>query len=239
MGIADGKAALAKAYATGRTPTFVSQAPNGRDELWAIDDFAFVVPVVPEDAPLPLQYALRLRRDALLTGSCEDCGAAVGVDWTHNFSAVPFLGAPINHRGNCAGADHNAGPKLQKYYRQVGEEALESAFADASRRTREQVSLALQDGIKIENQNFRKWAEGLLDDRLESQLVSRCPHLVGEPFQTWHLLLGDDLWRCDRCEAILNHTIAQGDFRLPLIEDNSCDRCRRFSPNLESSVLAN
>lgn len=63
---ADVKGALAAAYASGQRPKFVAVAPDRRGEMWGLATVAFIVPIVPSDAPPELEYALRLRHEAFL-----------------------------------------------------------------------------------------------------------------------------------------------------------------------------
>jgi hypothetical protein len=55
MAVSHAKAALARAFSEGHSPAFVPITPSGQSELWQLGDVAFVVPVVPNDAPLAVQ----------------------------------------------------------------------------------------------------------------------------------------------------------------------------------------
>lgn len=79
MSIAEAKAAMARAYASGEVPKLDSVSPDGLNETWTLGNVLFLLPVVPPDAPPELEYALRLRRDASLSGTCDECGAAFNV----------------------------------------------------------------------------------------------------------------------------------------------------------------
>jgi hypothetical protein len=114
MGMSELKAALADAYANGDEPKFVSVADNG-DELWSMGGAMFVLPAVPAGAPPELEYALRVRRDAVLSGTCEECNASLDAGPFGQLEGVEAVAAIIPHRRNCPASDGNLLPQLRRF----------------------------------------------------------------------------------------------------------------------------
>src|SRR5688500_15351017 len=109
------KAAYAAAWSAGNKPKFVSLLPGSADEAWAIGSCLFVAPIVDPSAPPELQYALHLRREALLTGVCPDCGAVPDVMNLGEHGGLQVTAALFPHRLNCPGSDQVAGHRLRTY----------------------------------------------------------------------------------------------------------------------------
>jgi hypothetical protein len=76
MSIAEAKATMARAYASGEVSKLDSVSPDGMNEIWTLGGVLFLLPAIPADAPPEVEYALSLRRDASLSGQCDMCGAA-------------------------------------------------------------------------------------------------------------------------------------------------------------------
>ena len=62
----------------------------------------------------------------------------------------------------------------------------------------------------------------------------RCAHLMETPFQVWTLTLPFPGWRCGRCVALLQESMRGRS--LGEVEENTCDRCRRYLPSAVLSV---
>src|SRR5580693_2524107 len=107
---------MARAYTSGEAPTLDSVSPDGMNELWKLGDVLFLLPVIPPDAPPEVEYALRLRRDASLSGQCEMCGAAFGVQLVEDFGSGSISAGLFPHRGNCLAADENIFPLVASFY---------------------------------------------------------------------------------------------------------------------------
>lgn len=237
MGIGDAKAQLARAYAAGEQPKLVAVMPAGRDEAWMLGGVLFLLPVVPNDAPPELEYALRLRRDASLTGTCENCGASFGIREGFPLEgSLRAMQAVVPHRGNCPAADGNVAPLHGAYYKSKDEMTWSENIDAASRRTKEKLEEALKNAVTVEQTyEAEEWAKGVLDKNLK--LGKRCAHLGAQPAQTWNVLLDDGTFKCDECWAYLEREIVSGRFRLPLIDEFTCDKCRRYSSSLSPLVL--
>lgn len=231
MRSAEFKAALAELYGAGEEPSFISKAPNGFDEVWAIGKCAFIVPVIPGDASPELEYALRLRRGALLTGRCDGCDAVPGS--SEVLDGLNVGGVVFPHRRNCPASDENVGPMLEPYQRTWRKRAVESALKQTSAATRDDFARRVSDhGIQITNPAYHEWVDTLMERLLSEEVLDTCPHLMGDPLQTWNTLLGYETWLCNDCWTGMQFAIRSGDFRLPLVEDHTCDRCRRYSGTL-------
>jgi hypothetical protein len=237
VGAAEAKAALARAYAAGEEPRLVSVASSGRDEIWALGDVAFVLPVIPSDAPPELEYSLRLRREACLTGKCDQCNAAFGVQSSKKIGRGNLSEAFMPHRRNCPAHDDNVRPLLDSYYEEQEGKSLAEALQEASSRTKIKIEELLPASrVTVENTEERQeWAEALIDKLLQEG--DRCDHLKVRPAQTWNILLGTSKFQCDECYAYLQASVARGEWRLPFIEDNTCDHCRRYSSSLGPLVI--
>ena len=237
MDIGDAKAALARAYAASEQPQLAAVLPTGRDEIWTLGGVAFILPIVPSDASPELEYALRLRRDASLVGECENCRASFGIHKAHTSEvALGTIEGIIPHRGNCPAADENVAPLLDAHYEALDAATWSETITAASKRTKEKIDAENTRSILIpETPGTTEWAKEVLDKHLELQ--KRCMHLRTRPAQTWNVLLDDGSFKCDECWAYFEAEIASGRFQLGLIEEFTCDRCRRYSNSLQSLVL--
>jgi hypothetical protein len=230
MPIADAKAAMARAYASGKRPQFLRVAPTGTDEMWRLGDVLFVMPTVPADAPPLLEYALRLRREAMLTGTCDQCGASFDGEIYSVGSDAAVSDSFFRHRDNCPATDEYILPLMEQH-----QKARESATFDVEvRRVMDDIKTRVQgtlpNHIDVEvTDDVKDKANRLLDQRLTG--ASSCDHLKSYPMQPWNLLLWDDTWRCKECFARFGESIKQGAFRLDPVEDHSCDFCHRYCPS--------
>ncbi len=233
------KSALARAYSTDAEPEFVSLAPNGRDEMWAIGKTAFVVPVVPSDAPPELEFALRVRRNALLTGQCDECGAVAGSQFETKIATLNVAGSLISHRRNCPAADDLALAQLDRYYTERRERTIQDALDAASRSTKNDLEeeLAIRGREVVSSKSYEGWAQSLLDRKSNGQVVQMCDHLRASPAQTWTMLLGLDNWHCTECWNYLQYEIVGRRFSLGLTEEFTCDHCRRYVSELQPLVV--
>ncbi|MFG3091641.1 hypothetical protein ACGGAI_28870 [Streptomyces antibioticus] len=231
---ADYKANFANAYSQGNEPRLVSVISGGHDELWAVGSSLFVIPAVPADAPPLLEYAIRLRREATLTGKCAECKAAVGLGTFGQFVNIPFGEAAIPHRRNCPAADENLKSELRRHRQKNGDRSLRDAIKSASDRTREKVSEGVGNKVMVSSPRFKKWAVDLLDAKVA---LSRCGHLQSDPAQTWNSYIADSEWRCDQCFAYLQESILKGEAGFDEDEERTCDHCRQLSEALEPVVI--
>jgi hypothetical protein len=232
MSVPDAKASMARAYASGKPPKLLSIDASGTDELWAIGDVAFVLPAVPPDAPPLLEYALRLRREATLTGACDQCGTNLRIEPIETNGLPNVSASVLPHRSNCPAADENILPLLDAYSKEHSIQSSKEALTAASRRTKERLNSVLKNrtDVKLTGEVEQK-ANKLLDEKLEATAGKACGHLKSRPAQTWNLYLWDDTWRCDECSLRFSESVRSGAFRLDPIEDLSCDYCHRYSPN--------
>jgi hypothetical protein len=231
------KAALARAYSNGDEPRYISVAPNGHDEMWGIGGMAFLVPIVPNDAPPELEFALRTRRNALLTGTCPECSAMVGTAFELTIENVNVAGTLIPHRRNCPAADHLVLPQLEQYWTAKRSESLSASLAAASKRTKQAIEHQIPDRTSLPKEKFEVWAQALLDRKSNGTVVTMCDHLRVSPAQTWNMLLGLDNWHCDECWTHLQYSIANEGFRLPMVDDFTCDYCSRYVADLQPLVV--
>ncbi len=229
MSTAEAKAAMARAYTSGEAPTLDSVSPDGMTELWKLGDALFLLPVIPPDAPPEVEYALRLRRDASLSGQCDMCGASFSVQPSEDFGTGSVSAGLFPHRGNCLAADENIFPLVTSFYEKRDKVTHSEAFEAASRRTKEKILSALPNRTEISaTDGMKERFLGHLDEKLASA-KGRCPHLTSNPAQTWNIFMWNDRWRCDECHLRFA-TDCQRQSPLAPIEDLSCDYCRRYSP---------
>lgn len=240
MSVPDAKALMARAYASGKTPKLLSVVPNGSDEIWVLDEVAFLVPVVPPDAPPLLEYALRLRREALLSGVCDQCGATHGrIEPIDEAYSSKINSAFFIHRSNCPATDEYILPLLDKYKKEHSSMLARDQIASASRKIKEKIvaSLGNRFNNNVSSETEEK-TKDLLDQRLSTSPMKVCGHLGSRPAQTWNLFLWNEMWRCDECDLRFSESIRTGAFSLNPIEDNSCDFCHRYAPmTLMPSVM--
>jgi hypothetical protein len=238
MSVPEAKAFMARAYASGKMPKLLSVDPSGTDEVWALDEVAFVLPAVPPDASPLLEYALRLRREATLAGSCDQCGATFRVEAIDEENNTSVGAGIFPHRSNCPAADEYIAPLLEAYSEQHAVNTARNAFTSASRRTKEYLLSTLQNRIDVKlTSKIESKANKLLNEKLEATAGKACGHLRGRPAQTWNLCLWDDTWRCNECALRFSESVRLGAFRLDPIEDHSCDYCRRYCPNTLSPMV--
>lgn len=237
MSIADARAAMARAYASGETPKLDSVSPDGMNEIWTIGGVLFLLPVIPEDAPPEVEYALLLRREASFTGQCDMCGAAFDVEFVEDLEPGSLSAGVFRHRANCLAADNNIIPLVNAYYERRNEASLNEALAAASRRTQEKVLNRIPDRVDISpTGKLRERFIGYLDEKIATA-KGRCPHLISDPLQTWHIMMWDDNWRCDECAFVFSREYRRRPFLDP-IEDQSCDYCRRYSPTFLQQTIS-
>lgn len=110
MSIAEARAIMARAYASGETPKLDSVSPDGINEIWILGGVLFFLPLIPDDAPPEVEYALLLRREATFTGHCDMCGAAFDVEPVEDLEANRLSAGVFWHRGNCLAVDENIIP---------------------------------------------------------------------------------------------------------------------------------
>ena len=222
------KAAFAEAYSQGQRPRRVTLLPSGQDELWAIGSCAFIVPIVPPNASPELEYAIRLRRDALTTGQCDHCGATPDLLLQGLEGPIPTAAAFFPHRQNCLAADHLAGTMLQSHWNSERKRTLQEQFHSASAVTREKLRLELGDRAIAGSELGNSWLRDMVESLFDAEATTVCPHLSTHPAQTWHALIAEGTWRCSECwEAFRQGFFAKGPVLTP-IEEHTCDVCRRF-----------
>jgi hypothetical protein len=236
MSIAEAKAALARAYASGEAPKLDSVSPDGMNEIWILGSTLFLLPVIPDDAPPEVEYALLLRREASFTGQCDMCGAAFGVEPIEDFEASSLSAGTFPHRGNCLATDENILPLLSAYYEKRAEASLNEALGAASKRTQEKIDKNIPNKIHVSPKGeMNKRFIGYVDKKIAAA-KGHCAHLESDPVQTWNIAMWDDTWRCDECTGLFSIVYRQRPFLDP-IEDKSCDYCRRYSPNFLQQTI--
>lgn len=225
------KGAMANAYGAGERPRFLSLAPNGHDELWGIGKVMFVLPTVPDDAPPHLEYALRTRRDALLSGICDNCGAVVDFQNLGTIEDVNFGPAIVPHRVTCPASDELTKEALDKFH----QDQFRKAVDKTSRETVAKLETRVRNRVHIKGAATEEWALSLLDEKCKS--ASLCTHLSESPIQTWNMQLGELEWLCDQCWADYLGVVRTEGPQLSIVEDLTCDMCRRYCRSLEPLVL--
>jgi hypothetical protein len=229
VSVVDAKAAMARAYASGATPALDSVSPDGLNEIWKLGNSLFLLPAIPPDAPPELEYALRLRRDASLSGQCDGCGAAFDVESSDNMPASNVSSGLFPHRNNCLAADENIGPLLRLHYKSRRTSSLDEQLVAASRKTRAELEANLPNRTDVRStEEVNDQFTGLLDEKIATAR-SRCGHLDASPVQTWNIFLWNHTWRCDECMFRFAMEHRDRPLLSPL-EENTCDYCRRYSP---------
>ncbi|MFJ4850726.1 hypothetical protein [Streptomyces sp. NPDC088733] len=229
------KAALAEAYAKGDEPKFQYIMPTG-DEVWNLGSALFVLPSIPPGAPPELEYALRVRRDAVFSGTCEECNASLDVDPFGRLDGIDAAAGIIPHRRNCPASDENVIPQLRRAREERASASVGAVLEAASRATRLRVEEKIPVRRMIRSKRFEAWGRRLLDRQLE-EVIEQCDHLRMDPAQTWNLLLGATSWNCNECWEYHNLEIARGNSPISDQEDFTCDYCRTVHENLEPLVL--
>lgn len=219
---------MARAYSGAARPRLV-QAVDGLNEVWAVGDILMVVPVVPNDCSADLEYALRLRRDALLTGKCEKCDAVPKLIAADKISDPPAVTAQFTHRITCPARDETVAPRLAEYRRSKRMKSFEESFGDAQQATRDSIKTLKSQATPIQSEEGETLGVALLE-RLIGDTPSTCSHLRIEPLQTWYTLIADGAWKCAECWAYFGRDIQEG-FTLGFVEEQTCDLCRRYSPS--------
>ena len=239
MSLSKIKAKLAEAYSRGDKPTFVSVMPHGTDEAWKLADIMLVVPVVPPDASPELEYALRLRRDALTGGICESCGATFAID-LHEESddSLPMAGLVFPHKVVCPASDANAEKLMSKYRADHADTTLVQGMAVASKAAGDRIKEAVAPFGTPMDAKFTSMAETILDRLMPSDKV--CSHLMSNPAQVWNTFIADGNWKCDQCWAYQVDRIRKTGPVLDSVEEFTCDLCRRYSPtSIEPLLIRN
>ncbi|GLY27420.1 hypothetical protein [Kineosporia sp. NBRC 101731] len=226
MAMADVKASLAGAYAAGERPTFVSVLPSGYDEIWKMHGVMLVVPIVPPDAPTALQFALRLRRDALISGICENCEATFAIKIEAEVLDVPLAGLFFPHRITCPGNDASTKKMLQGYRQAKHDEKFDLASAAASERLREDAG---SNGVELDAAEFGDRIEQRIAELL-SPPVPVCEHLESDPDQVWSTFIAHADWKCDACWEQERQEVLRTGTKFDAIEEFTCDLCRRYAP---------
>lgn len=242
FGKAEAMARLSAAYAAGGTPKFVRLLPTG-DELWGLNEVALVVPGVPPDCPPALEYALRLRRDTLISGTCPRCGAVPTIQPPpHGFEGsddVGIFGALFHHKVSCPGLDKTTERLLGAHRAALSERTAEEQFEVAQHATRERLAWMKDRPATDHLTSDHSLAFGgeLLERLLTA--ASTCANLAADPVQQWNVLIAEGYWRCEVCLAYRFSEIKSGQGQdLGFPEEFCCDVCRRFAPNtLQPLVL--
>lgn len=230
VSIAEQKALLARAYASGETPKLHSVSPDGTNEIWGLGEVLFVLPVVPTDSPPELQYAIRLRRDASLSGKCDECGAAFDIESSEPAGTDSVGTGLFSHRGNCLAADENVAPLMSAFNDSRNKTSLEESLETAIRDTGTKLTAALPNHVKVPaTTKSHERFTAFLDEKIAS--AEKCGHLKSQPAQTWHIFMWGDTWRCDECMARFSYVgKTDGTPFLSPLEEMTCDYCRRYSP---------
>jgi hypothetical protein len=245
---ADVKAAMAAAYAAGERPEFVSVMPDGFNEVWSLAGVALVVPIVDPDAPDRLQYALRLRRDTLMSGACPLCGATVDVQAVEQFDGVPAGTAFFPHTKRCPAEDSNVHRQVQEHLASRDVRSVRDWFDEANRQTRQRIAAWKENSNEIVTDEGRSRAEEILAAEFGPVLIPEsgvtvCQHLGRSPAQTWICLIGEGRWRCEQCWEYRAAEIAKGMQRgepgpLNWVQDHTCDLCEKiFVDGLQPLLL--
>lgn len=195
----------------------------------------FVLPAVPAGAPPELEYGLRVRRDAVLSGTCEECNASLKADPFGRLEGVETATAIIAHRRNCPASDGNLLPQLWRFREERTSTSVDEIFAAASQATRLSIEARTPSRRMIHNRKFEAWGRRLLDEKLAES--SKCGHLHADPVQTWHLLLGDTRWMCNQCWEYQSQEIVRGNSPINAQEEYTCDHCRTVKDELEPLIL--
>lgn len=196
----------------------------------------FVLPAVPAGAPPELEYALRVRRDAVLSGTCEECNASLDADPFGQLGGVEAAAAIVAHRRNCPASDENLLPQLRQFHERRESTSVDEIFAAASKATRLRVEGKTPSRRMIRNRKFEMWSRRLLDQKL-AESTGKCGHLRVDPAQTWNILLGDTRWTCNQCWEYLGQEIVRGNSPISAREDFTCDHCRIVKDELEPLIL--
>lgn len=226
-------AMLVAAYAAGGTPSLVTVLPSN-DELWSLNGVAFVVPVVPPDCPAALEYALRLRYDTLISGTCPQCGAVPSVRTlpvTLPPDAPLVFSAIFRHKMSCPGRDDRVLDLWRAHRLEVEQLSDDEHFEAVQRGTRKRLAWLKEreNTAMMTSEKSRHLADDLLEKLLNP--AQTCPHLQVDPTQQWNSLIAEGHWRCESCLAYFAASDAAKRGYLGFPEEFCCDICRRFAPN--------
>lgn len=200
---------------------------------------AIVMPVVPADAPPQLEYALRLRRDTMMSGSCERCGATPDVRPIEAGLDVPTVASFFPHKINCPAEDRNAGQMFREYWEWKGNQSLDDAFEATQAKTRERIAPLKANGTQMVGAEAEQVAQAIAEKLLpEHGPVATCGHLQADPMQIWNVQIAEGVWRCDECAMRHFERLQREGLWLGPIEEFTCDLCRRYiSSELTPVVL--
>lgn len=226
--MAEAKARLARAYASPRPPRRLELTPDGLAELWKVGEVVMVIPVVPYDSPAELEFALRLRRDAMLTGQCERCGATPSLELTPVAADPPITRSVFKHRMSCPGRDEGVAPLIRTYRAARAKQDNRERFTGAQKATGSVVEPYKANGLQIRSTEGEQMAQTLLTKLMSADTATRCAHLTPGPYQTWNVFIADGNWRCNECYAYYRANELAGS--LSAVEEFTCDICRRYAP---------
>ncbi len=232
MNLADVKAELLLAYQSGVTPEFMGVLNDGEDEAWRLGNVTLALPVIPALAPPDLEYALRLRRETFMSGSCPNCGATVAIQLLHQDDPEFVVATSLfAHSIRCPARDEACLEALRAY--KAGRDAADAdeLLQEAVVATRDKTGVPIELRIEADNPDVRTLAEALLDEAIRSG--SRCPHLSKDPMQTAHVLLAEAAWRCDECQLRFANDVLTKGLRLPGDEEFRCDLCGELDPDIQ------
>jgi hypothetical protein len=228
------KASLARAYETTVPPKRIGLSPDGMEEMWVVGDVLMMIPVVPHDCAPLLEFALRLRREAMLSGKCEKCGAVPELQLAMLTTDPPLSRLVFNHKVTCPGRDAAVRPLLEKYRISKATQTDEDRFKGAQKATRSVIA-PLKDtasALEIRGPSGEDLANELLDRLLTNG--ARCGHLGADPYQTWNTFIAVGDWRCNECFLYFAQNLPGS---LTPMEEHTCDLCRRFAPTTLSPLV--
>ncbi len=202
------------------------------NEMWAVGQVLMMIPVVPHDCSPQLEFALRLRREAMLSGKCEKCGAVPAVEPAVIEMDPPLSQSVFNHKVTCPGRDEAVGPLLRNYRASKAQQTERDRFEGAQKATRSVIAPLKGHGLEISNSSGEDLARALLDRLLSNG--ARCDHLAAEPYQTWNTFIAVGDWRCNECYTYFERKLPGS---LAPMEDYTCDLCRRFAPTSLSPLV--
>ena len=176
--------------------------PGGTQELWKLAGVALVMPVIPAGAPSDLEYALRLRRDTITSGTCPSCGATLSVEAIEvENPGIPMGTALFKHRQTCPGHGEHARKLLKAYLKRQSASTIEELYDAANKQTRERIEPWKEGGYEISTPDGEALSLEILERLMPRNEGRICPHLREYPMQVWTCLIAEGLWRCDQCWA--------------------------------------
>jgi hypothetical protein len=237
------KASLARAYAAGGRPEFITVMPDGLNEVWQLAGVALVMPVVPPQAPAGLQYALRLRRDTLTSGTCPNCGATPEVAPHDPVGDMPAGTALFNHAPRCSANDDRVMRQMKTYLEAREAQQPDEAVESANKQTRERIAPWKGSGVINTPRGEERALEILAQELYLRGAVNTCSHLALDPAQTWICLIGEGVWRCEQCYEYRGSEVLEAlrtgqSGPLNWVDDHTCDLCGKiFVHGLHPLVL--